>query len=164
MNETAKQLSAEELEGRIAVLRRFRTLLEQQREKFQEYLRVLELQEGKIKDEDAEAIIAHSNLEEQIVRNIGSLQKVIVPMQRLYTRVSTYNPADSEPVTKLQSDLTKLRSQVLAQNLRNRQLLKSRMAGLQDEMTQIQIKNPYRSHQSVYAEQDGTGNLVHVEV
>lgn len=163
MNETGKELSPEELEGRIAVLRRFRTLLEQQRAKFQEYLHVLELQERKIKEEDADAIIAHSNLGEQIVRNIGSLEKVIIPMQRLYTRTSTYNPADVEPVTKLQTDLTRLRSQVLAQNLRNRQLLKSRMGGLRQELVQIQIKNPYRSHQSVYAEQGGTGSLVHIE-
>ena len=48
-----KELSAKELEERIAILRRFKSLLEQQRNKFQEYLTVLENQQNKIEKDDA---------------------------------------------------------------------------------------------------------------
>ena len=89
----AETISQEELDERMAILRRFRALLEQQRTKFREYLKVLEMQESKIAMQDTESIKAHSDLENQIVEGIGSLQKVIGPMQKLYlsARKSTYN-------------------------------------------------------------------------
>ena len=42
---TVENLSKEELDERVAILKRFRALLEQQRTKFREYLKVLESQE-----------------------------------------------------------------------------------------------------------------------
>ena len=160
-----EQLSQQELDERIAILRRFRTLLEQQRTKFQEYLHVLELQERTISEADAVALLAHTQLETQIVEGIGSLQKVIVPMQRLYTasRASTYNPAEAVPIEKLQQDLSHLQSQVLAQNARNRSLLKTQMAGVQEQLSLMQVNNPYRARQSVYAERGGLGQLISFE-
>ena len=56
------KLSQEELNERIQILKKFRQLLEQQRTKFQEYLKVLEAQESKINEENAEALLAHSEL------------------------------------------------------------------------------------------------------
>ena len=159
MNE---QVSQEELNERIAILRRFRASLEQQRTKFREYLKVLEQQESKICQEDAQALIAHSELEAQIVRGIGSLQKVIGPMQKLYlnARASTYNPQDIIPIEKLQDDLTHLQTQVLAQNERNRQLLRTQLAELKEQIASM--RNPYRHLNSIYADTD-SGNLVQVE-
>ena len=81
-----QKISKEELDERVAILKKFRMLLEQQRKKFQEYLKVLESQENKIAEEDSDSLIAHSELEAQIVQGIGSLQKVIVPMQELYNK------------------------------------------------------------------------------
>ena len=128
MNEV---LSQDELAERVAIVKRFRALLEKQRSRFQEYLKILELQENEIGDQNSAALVAHTELENQIVEGIDSLQKVIVPMRKLYLDVkssaSTYNPADIIPIEKLQSDLTNLQTQVLAQNERNRQLLKVQM-------------------------------------
>lgn len=153
-------LSNEELAERIAILRRFRTLLEQQRSKFQQYLQVLEQQEQKISIQDADAIIAHSELEAQIVEGIGSLQKVIVPMQELCQNknAASFNPKDAVPISHLQTDLAKLQSQVLAQNQRNRALLKNHISQLKTQM--VTIKNPYRTARSVYAEHEPVGTLV----
>ena len=157
-----ERLSQEELDERIAILRRFRSLLEQQRSKFEEYLHVLELQESKINEEDADALIAHSELESQIVQGIGSLQKVIVPMQKLYnSKAASYNPQDAIPVEKLQKDLVRLQSQVLEQNEKNRTLLKSHIEELRKQM--VQMKNPYRTRTSVYAEKSSVGSRILVE-
>lgn len=158
-------LSPEELNERIAILRKFRALLEQQRTKFREYLNVLELQEGKIAEEDAEALLAHSELENQIVAGIGSLQKVIGPMQKLYisSRASTYNPADAMPIEKLQDDLAHLRTQVLAQNEKNRLLLKNHLCEIKQQIQTVSARNPYRARQSVYADSIATGSLVQLE-
>lgn len=159
-----KELSQEELDERVAILRRFRSLLEQQRNKFREYLLVLEKQEGTIEAEDPDAIIAHSELEEQIVRNIGSLQKVIAPMQQLYqtSQAATYNPQEAIPIDSIQNELSRLQTQVLAQNEKNRALLRSHISSLRTQMAQF--KNPYNNRQSVYAGTDRLGTMIQVEV
>ena len=78
------EISKEELDGRVATLKHFRKLLEQQRAKFQEYLNVLEKQQTSITKEDTDALVAHTEIEQQVVKSIANLQKVIVPMQKLY--------------------------------------------------------------------------------
>ena len=158
------KLSQEELNERIQILKKFRQLLEQQRTKFQEYLKVLEAQESKINEENAEALLAHSELEAQIVEGIGSLQKVIVPMQDLVTRThaATYNPADAKPIEDIKAELAKLQGQVLKQNEKNRNLLKFHMAQVREQIQEF--KNPYRSLNSVYFTTMTTGSRIQVEV
>lgn len=158
-------LTKEELDERIAILKKFRQLLEQQRTKFQEYLSVLEAQESRIEDDDAEALLAHSELEAQIVQGIGSLQKVIVPMQELYSNsgAASYNPAEAVPISCIQRDLERLQSQVLVQNERNRILLKVRMVQLKKQITEF--KNPYRSLNSVYAQKAASsGSRIQLDI
>ncbi len=156
------ELTNQEIEERIAVLKRFRSLLEQQRTKFKEYLKVLEAQESKISEEDAEALLAHSELETQIVRNISSLQKVIVPMQEMYSKikVSSYDPRDIMPITKIQNDLEKLQTQVLKQNEKNRMLLKTHMSQLRQQIQDF--KNPYKNLSSIYG-RTSAGTRIAVE-
>ena len=83
-----EELSNQELEERVAILKRLRFLLEQQRSKFKEYLTVLEKQQNSIDKEDSEALIKHSELEQQIVKNISNLQKVIIPMNKMYKTIA----------------------------------------------------------------------------
>ena len=45
-----KEFSQKEIDERVAVLKRFKILLETQRNKFQEYLNVLEKQESSIEN------------------------------------------------------------------------------------------------------------------
>ena len=78
------ELTQAEIDERTAILRRFRSLLEQQREKFREYLLVLESQSKVIQEENTESLLAHTELEQQIASHIISLQKVIKPMELMY--------------------------------------------------------------------------------
>lgn len=158
-----KQLSQQELDERVAILRRFRALLEQQRAKFREYLNVLEMQESKISMEDADAIIAHSELETQIVQGISSLQKVIIPMQELYhsSNAAQYNPQQAIPIEKLQSDLNILQNQVLEQNQKNRNLLKNHISEIRKQI--ISFNNPYKNRQSVYAEKKENSSMFNIQ-
>mgnify|MGYP003305265971 CR=1 FL=1 len=77
-------ISEEELEERVALLKRFKELLEKQRQKFRDYLNVLEKQAEVIKTEDTEALLIHTEIEQQIVANIQNLQKVIEPIEQMY--------------------------------------------------------------------------------
>ena len=78
------ELTQAEIDERAAILRRFRSLLEQQRDKFREYLLVLESQSKVIQEENTESLLAHTELEQQIASHIISLQKVIKPMELMY--------------------------------------------------------------------------------
>ena len=158
------ELTDEELNERVAILRRFRILLEQQRSKFQEYLNVLEKQEGAISKEDTNAIISHAELEQQVVAGIKNLQKVIVPMSEIYK--SSAQNATSEydkSVESIQNELEKLQDKVLAQNQKNRELLKKHLVQIRSQIENF--KNPYRKNRSIYASaQNAHGSLVAVEV
>lgn len=156
-NETEGELSREELDERIAVLRRFRALLEQQRQKFRDYLVVLERQHEKIEADDTDALVAHTELENQIVASIGRLQKVIVPLRPIYEK-----GAPSDAIVQIQEDLDALQKKVLIQNERNRTLLQTRMRELRAQMSAFAAKNPYRGRRSVYAERP-VGNTVSIE-
>ncbi len=158
------ELTDEELNERVAILRRFRTLLEQQRKKFQEYLNVLEKQENAISTEDTNAIISHAELEQQVVAGIKNLQKVIVPMSEMYK--SSAKNADSESdksVESIQNELEKLQGKVLEQNQKNRELLKKHLVQIRSQIENF--KNPYKKNRSVYASaQNAHGSLIAVEV
>lgn len=159
----AKELSKEELDERVAILKRFRKLLEQQRNKFQEYLVVLESQAGKIESEDGDSIVAHAELENQIVKNLASLQKVIVPMQGMYNAIMPGVPvSDNASVEKLQLDLANLQKQVLAQNEKNRILLQSQMGKIKAQIGNLNLQNPYRGRSSVYTEKAAVGSMVEI--
>ena len=69
------ELTQEELNERVAILRRFKSLLEEQRGKFREYLNVLEKQQDSITSENPESILAHTELEQQVVKNLAAFQE-----------------------------------------------------------------------------------------
>lgn len=154
-----EEISKEELEERVALLKKFRGLLQQQRDKFREYLDVLEKQENSIETENTDAIYAHTELEKQVVSSIMSLQKVIVPMSDLYK--SRSGGKSEESITSLQNDLSKLQDQVLAQNKRNRDLLRSHMDSIRTQISSF--VNPYKNRRSIYAEKSASGSMVAVE-
>lgn len=153
------EISQEELNERIALLKKFRSLLLQQRKKFQEYLTVLEKQETSIESENSEKLLAHTELEQQVVSNIMNLQKVIVPMSELYKERGAH--LEEESVVAIQKDLDDLQQKVLEQNAKNRELLKAHIVQLRSQISSL--KNPYKNNRSIYAEKATVGNLVAVE-
>ena len=143
-------ITQEELNERVALLRKFRSLLEEQRAKFREYLNVLEKQQDSITSENPEALLAHTELEQQVVKNISSLQKVIVPMSKLYkTRNQKANLSEDAEITKIQNELSDLQTKVLRQNEINRDLLRIHIEQLKNQINSL--RNPYKNAHSVYA-------------
>ena len=154
-----EEISEQELEERVALLKKFRGLLQEQRDKFREYLNVLEKQENSITTENADALLAHTELEQQVVSNIMNLQKVIVPMSDLYK--ARGGDKRDESIVSLQNDLSNLQTKVLAQNKRNRDLLRSHIDSIRTQIASF--RNPYKNRRSIYAEKTGTGSMVAVE-
>ena len=130
---TAK-LNDSEIAERVAVLKRFRSLLEQQRLKFREYLTVLEKQEKSISDENTDAVLQHTELEESIIAEIFTIQKVIDPLEYMYTNICKNEHSD---IPHLKTDLDDLQKRVLAQNKRNRELLQTHITGLRQQIASL---------------------------
>ena len=106
---TAK-LNDSEIAERVAVLKRFRSLLEQQRLKFREYLTVLEKQEKSISDENTDAVLQHTELEESIIAEIFTIQKVIDPLEYMYTNICKNEHSD---LCQYGTDCSSCRSQFI---------------------------------------------------
>ena len=159
-----EELSNQEIEERVAILRRLKFLLEQQRSKFREYLTVLEKQQSSIDKEDSEALIQHSELEQQIVKNISNLQKVIIPMNKMYRTINKNNSGtnnDAE-IEKIQNELSDLQTKVLKQNEINRDLLRVHIESIKRQINNF--KNPYKNNTSVYAQTQKVAQLVEINV
>ena len=130
----------DEIARRVGILRRVRELLVQQRERFHRYLAALEKQQAVIESGSAEELLAHVELEEQIVADIFSIQKVIKPLEDMYQSVV---PADSAgDIPDLKDTLENLKTQAAAQIVRNKDLLSSRMANIRAEITSLK-NNPF---------------------
>lgn len=153
-------LSRQEIDQRVAVLKRFKALLQEQRKKFSDYLVVLETQERSIHEENIDALVHHTELEQSIIGDIFTIQKVIDPIEEMY-RLGMPDKDDTE-VVRLKSDLNKLQSQVIDQNQKNRELLQSRMADLRQEM--ISIKPDYRYSKQALSKQKVSASLVDISI
>ncbi|MDR2312975.1 MAG: flagellar biosynthesis protein FlgN [Spirochaetaceae bacterium] len=167
----SKALSSAELEHRVAILKRFRELLSQQRDRFRQYLDVLDRQKDIIKTGNADDLTAHVELEEKIVGDIFAIQKVIDPLEDMYRTifppVRTVEgahpealPREIQEVPTLKAALEELKTEAVLRSSRNRQLLAKRLEELRAEMKTLRA-NPYAIHRSAYSGE--TASLVDIK-
>jgi hypothetical protein len=142
-----QELTQEQADERIAILKRFRFLLEQQRQKFRDYLVVLEKQAEMISTDNIDAMVNHTEIEQSIISEIYTIQKVIDPLEDMY-RTAYPGTADAE-IPRLKTDMSHLRNEVIEQNKKNRELLKAHMTVLRQKV--VSLQNPYAKRTSVYA-------------
>jgi len=133
---TAETTSIEE---RKAVLKRFRELLVQQRDRFRNYLNVLDKQQTIIGSGSTDDLLAYVELEENIVADIFSIQKVINPLEMMYNASAPY-PADD--IAALKITLENLKNETAVQAKCNRELISSRMDSIRSEIKVLR-NNPF---------------------
>ena len=150
----SKEISPGELGQRVAVVRRFRELLKAQRDRFQAYLNTLDKQKDVIQRGTTDDLLRHVELEEKIVADIFSIQKVIDPLEKMYQSISAEKPVKSgQKPGKLKSDESKpgeedevfslkealigLRTEAVVRSERNRELLTKRMVELRTEIKSL---------------------------
>jgi DNA repair exonuclease SbcCD ATPase subunit len=154
----AQIVGSEELSQRIAALKRFREMLQAQRDRFREYLAVLDKEQDVIARGDTEALLSYVELEEHIVKDIFNIQKVIDPLERLCRDLAApgggAKGAQAEEGTELgglKAAVEQLKDEAAANAARNRELLSRRMAEIRAEIKDLR-GNPYAARQSVYAD------------
>ncbi|MDR1787750.1 MAG: flagellar export chaperone FlgN [Treponema sp.] len=162
-------LPEEELRQRVAVLKRFKELLQAQRDRFQKYLEVLDHSKEVIEAGNIDALASHVELEEHIIGDIISIQKVIDPLEAMYTSLHAAGgkqgaaalPADeSGTVDSLKAGLRALQTEAAERAERNRALLAERMASLRTELRELRA-NPYLARKPNYADSH-TASLVDI--
>jgi hypothetical protein len=141
-------LTQKELDERVSVLKRFRELLVRQRDKFRDYLDVLDKQRSDIEKGDVDALVAHVEMEQGMVAEIFAVQKVIDPLEDMYR--AAYRGADPEGLPELKETLVQLKNEVVTRNTENQALLKQRMEMLRHEI--MSVNNPYAKRKSVYSQ------------
>jgi len=177
---TNTELSSAEVQRRVAIIKRFRELLSQQRDRFRQYLTVLGKQKDVIEKGSADELMVHVELEEQIVGDILAIQKVIDPLEAMYqsafpagsAAVGTAGTGNSGGVNRvigetalqgaslheakelpsLRAALEELRSEAVIRSGQNRDLLSRRMEEIRQEMKALRA-NPYAIHHSVYSDE-----------
>jgi hypothetical protein len=144
-------VSGKELEDRIRVLKRFRELLVAQREKFRGYLGVLEREKSDIEAGNVDALVAHVEIEQSIVSEIFTFQKVIDPLEDMYR--TAYKAGDvPADLPDIKAHIETLKVEVAERNAENRALLKQRMSMLRQEIQGL--RNPFKKSNRVYGGND----------
>ena len=144
----SSEIDSAELAQRVAILRRFKTLLTQQRDRFRSYLDLLEKQQNVIESGSAEDLLTYVEIEEKIVADIFSIQKVIDPLEEMYYTVVSGQPPgkakleNSDEVPDLKASLEKLKSEAVIRSTKNKELLSKRMLELRQEIKTLR-NNPY---------------------
>ncbi|MFA6506350.1 MAG: flagellar biosynthesis protein FlgN [Treponemataceae bacterium] len=154
----AAELSAEEVERRVSILKRFRELMTHQRDRFRDYLTVLDKQKDVIETGDVEALTVHVEMEEGIVAEILSIQKVVTPLEELYRSI---HPNNEGEVPQLKKALEELKNEAVSRSQRNRELLSQRMDEVRSEIRTLR-GNPFVNRRSVYADA-GQASLVDIK-
>jgi len=147
-----KGINKAELAQRVAILRRFKTLLTQQRDRFRSYLNLLDKQQSVIEKGSAEELLSYVEIEEKIVADIFSIQKVIDPLEEMYYAVAAGNNSqvkkagdlsdNQDEVPSLKASLEKLKNEAVISSARNKELLSKRMIELRSEIKALR-NNPY---------------------
>lgn len=136
-----KNISSSELGQRVAIIRRFKELLKAQRDRFQAYLNALDKQKDVIQRGTADDLLHHVELEEKIVSDIFSIQKVIDPLEQMYqstrTNISTGAKSGDYEVLDLKKALDGLKAEAVVRSEQNRELLSKRMAELRSEIKSL---------------------------
>jgi len=148
------EISSYELAQRVAVLKRFKILLTQQRDRFRSYLDLLDKQQNVIESGSAEDLLSYVEIEEKIVADIFSIQKVIDPLEEMYNQIcvrdisfahATENDRMEETdreVPNLKASLENLKGEAVVRSTKNKELLSKRMMELRAEITALR-NNPY---------------------
>jgi len=136
-----ESIDQDELDRRSAVLRRLREHFLAQRNRFQDYLSLLDEEKDSIERGDSGLLERQVEMESVIVGEIFAFQKVIDPLERLYSELVVPSSAveADEDIPALRESLSKLKDNVLRSNERNQQLLKERMVEIQGSIEQIRI-------------------------
>lgn len=131
-----------------AMLERLKYLLLAQQTRFDSYLAVLDKQYEAIANGGSEDILFYVELEEKIGREVFSIQKAVLPLEKLY-RATYPAKAQRSDITTLKTILEARKEEVRVRLQRNQDELAKQMTLLRSQIQTLQTSPLRRT--SVYA-------------
>ncbi len=128
-------LSQEELNDRIGVLRRFKAALIAQRDRFRRYLDLLETgaePDGTPLDD----LEFHVEMERSIVHEISTFEKTIEPLEHLYR---AHDPEGAAQIPVLREALQRTRDEVVRRTTANQEVLRAQLENLREEISALKL-------------------------
>jgi hypothetical protein len=150
-------LTQQEVEKRVALLKRLKATLAQQREKFQAYLQVLDAEKVSIEGDAVDTLRAQVELEEGLVVEIHAIQRVIDPLEAVLHQ--SYQGSTDDEVADLRISLDALRSKVSERSRENRGLLSRSMDALERDIVRV---SPQVRGRNAYAAARASSSLVDI--
>lgn len=123
-----------DIDQRVAILKRYRRMLDLQREKLQGYLAVIDSREASLSVAGYERLEEYTVLEQEAVRSIVTVQRCLEPLKNLYLEL---NPEGDRDIADMEQRLERLRVEVLARNSESRALLRGQAEALRLELTRV---------------------------
>ena len=147
-----REISSYELGQRVAVLKRFKELLKAQRDRLRAYLDTMDKQQEIIQRGTADDLLRHVELEEKIVEDIFTIQRVIDPLEDMYhsLKETSGGQTGENELISLKEVLYELKYEAIHRSGQNRELLAKRMAELRSEINSLK-KNPYAGRRLNFA-------------
>jgi hypothetical protein len=130
-----EQITQDELNERVAILRRFKAALVEQRDRFRRYLDVLENgagQDGTALDD----LEFHVEMEKSIVQEIATFERTIEPLEQLYR---AHDPEGAKQIPVLRNALERTREEVVRRTSYNRDLLRAQLESLREEISELKL-------------------------
>jgi len=126
----------EQLTKRITVLRRYRRMLELQRDRLQGYLHLIDQREDAIHLGDVNRLETYTQQEQQVLKGVMAVQRCLEPLAVMYRDAE---PEGSPDIDELHDRLEALRLKILARNAESRSVLKMHMENLRQEISHLKI-------------------------
>jgi len=124
----------ESLDQRIAVLQRYRRMLELQRDRLGQYLQVIDARELAVASGDFDGLEEYSCQEQEAVRGLLAVQDCLAPLQKMYQSLI---PGGAPEIADLEQRLERLRQEILKRNAESRNLLRAHADALKLELGKI---------------------------
>lgn len=119
------------------IAKKIRKTLFEQKAKLEDYVILLEKEAEDIVNKDPDKLIAHINLEKNILTDLSMLKKVINPLQVIYLN-SPYKKDNS--IIDLENSIDKLTNQIKEKSGKNKEQLETSLDQVKTELKGIRKK------------------------
>lgn len=117
--------------------KRIRANLIEQKEKLEDYLKLLDQQEIDINTKNADKLLSHAKVEKDVVKELSQLKIILEPLEKMY-RNSAYQK--DEALQGLKESIDRLSENVQKKAGENADNLTSTLDSLQKQIKQVRSK------------------------
>lgn len=122
--------------------KKIRKNLLMQKEKLEGYLDILENEETDLKQEDPDKLIEHINLEKDIINELNSFKKILIPLEKIYYNLPFKKDLE---IFNLKSSIDNLSKQVVNKTNKNKEILDTVLVKIKADIQGIAKKKTKRN-------------------